>query len=44
MTISTPLNDVDTVRNYLSEAISKLGAHKRIAAANLARAKGWLWR
>lgn len=31
-----------TVRNYLSEAISKLGAANRIEAANLARAKGWL--
>ena len=31
-----------TVRNYLSEAISKLGAQNRIDAANLARAKGWL--
>jgi two-component system response regulator DesR len=31
-----------TVRNYLSEAISKLGAHNRAEAARLARAKGWL--
>ena len=31
-----------TVRNYLSEAISKLGAQNRVEAANLARAKGWL--
>jgi len=31
-----------TVRNYLSEAISKLGAHNRIEAARLARTKGWL--
>ncbi|MCC7178996.1 MAG: response regulator transcription factor [Acidobacteria bacterium] len=31
-----------TVRNYLSEAISKLGAKNRVEAANLARAKGWL--
>ncbi|MGE3274881.1 MAG: response regulator transcription factor [Vicinamibacterales bacterium] len=31
-----------TVRNYLSEAMSKLGAKNRIEAANLARAKGWL--
>jgi two-component system response regulator DesR len=31
-----------TVRNYLSEAMSKLGAHNRVEAANLARAKGWL--
>lgn len=31
-----------TVRNYLSEAISKLGAHNRTEAARLAREKGWL--
>ncbi len=31
-----------TVRNYLSEAIGKLGAKNRVEAANLARAKGWL--
>ncbi len=31
-----------TVRNYLSEAISKLGAHNRIEAARIARSKGWL--
>jgi two-component system response regulator DesR len=31
-----------TVRNYLSEAMSKLGASNRIEAARLARAKGWL--
>ena len=31
-----------TVRNYLSEAINKLGAKNRVEAANLARAKGWL--
>lgn len=31
-----------TVRNYLSEAISKLGAHNRVEAARVARAKGWL--
>jgi two-component system response regulator DesR len=31
-----------TVRNYLSEAIGKLGAQNRVEAANLARAKGWL--
>jgi two-component system response regulator DesR len=31
-----------TVRNYLSEAISKMGAHNRIEAARLARTKGWL--
>ncbi len=31
-----------TVRNYLSEAISKLRAHNRTEAARLARTKGWL--
>ncbi len=31
-----------TVRNYLSEAISKLGASNRVEAARLARNKGWL--
>lgn len=31
-----------TVRNYLSEAISKLGASNRIEAARIARMKGWL--
>lgn len=31
-----------TVRNYLSEAISKLGARNRVEAARLARTKGWL--
>lgn len=31
-----------TVRNYLSEAISKLGASNRIDAARIAREKGWL--
>ena len=31
-----------TVRNYLSEAIGKLGATNRIEAARLARDKGWL--
>ena len=31
-----------TVRNYLSEAIGKLGAKNRVEAARLARAKGWL--
>jgi two-component system, NarL family, response regulator DesR len=31
-----------TVRNYLSEAISKLGAANRIDAARIARRKGWL--
>lgn len=31
-----------TVRNYLSEAISKLGAANRVEAARIARMKGWL--
>lgn len=31
-----------TVRNYLSEAIDKLGASNRIEAARIARSKGWL--
>jgi len=31
-----------TVRNYLSEAISKLGAGNRVEAARIARGKGWL--
>jgi len=31
-----------TVRNYLSEDISKLGAGNRIEAARIARTKGWL--
>jgi two-component system, NarL family, response regulator DesR len=31
-----------TVRNYLSEAISKLGGANRVDAARIARAKGWL--
>lgn len=31
-----------TVRNYLSEAIDKLGATNRIDAARIARSKGWL--
>jgi two-component system response regulator DesR len=31
-----------TVRNYLSAAISKLGAANRVEAARLAREKGWL--
>lgn len=33
---------VGTVRNYLSEAMGKLGASNRIEAARLARDKGWL--
>lgn len=31
-----------TVRNYLSEAISKIGAANRIEAARIARSRGWL--
>lgn len=31
-----------TVRNYLSEAISKLGAANRVEAARIARDNGWL--
>ena len=31
-----------TVRNYLSEAINKLGAGNRVEAARIAREKGWL--
>lgn len=31
-----------TVRNYLSEAINKLGAANRVDAARIARFKGWL--
>jgi len=31
-----------TVRNYLSEAISKIGAANRVEAARIARTKGWL--
>lgn len=31
-----------TVRNYLSEATSKLGAKNRIEAARIAKQKGWL--
>jgi two-component system response regulator DesR len=31
-----------TVRNYLSEAIGKLGASNRIEAYRMARSKGWL--
>ncbi len=31
-----------TVRNYLSEAIQKLGARNRVEAASQARQKGWL--
>jgi two-component system response regulator DesR len=31
-----------TVRNYLSDAIGKLGARNRVEATRLAREKGWL--
>jgi two-component system, NarL family, response regulator DesR len=31
-----------TVRNYLSEAIAKLGAANRVDAARIARSRGWL--
>jgi two-component system response regulator DesR len=31
-----------TVRNYLSESISKLGAQNRVEAARIARMRGWL--
>jgi len=31
-----------TVRNHLSLAIQKLNAHNRVAAARIARSKGWL--
>lgn len=31
-----------TVRNYLSEAIAKLGASNRVEAARIARDRGWL--
>lgn len=31
-----------TVRNYLSEAIGKLGAVNRVDASRIARSKGWL--
>lgn len=31
-----------TVRNYLSEAIGKVGGRNRVDAARIARAKGWL--
>ena len=31
-----------TVRNYVSEAISKLDAANRVDAARIAREKGWL--
>ena len=41
--IATKLNlSSGTVRNYLSEAIGKLGVGNRIEAYRLARQKGWL--
>ena len=41
--IATALGLADgTVRNYLSEAIGKLGASNRIEAARIAREQGWL--
>lgn len=41
--IAATLNLSDgTVRNYLSDAIAKLGVSNRIEAARLAREKGWL--
>jgi two-component system response regulator DesR len=41
--IATSLNlSEGTVRNYLSEAISKRGASNRVEAARIARTKGWL--
>jgi two-component system response regulator DesR len=42
-TIATELRlSEGTVRNYLSEAIAKLGAANRIDAARIARTRGWL--
>ncbi len=41
--IGAALNLTDgTVRNYLSEAVGKLGAKNRVEAARIAREKGWL--
>src|SRR5581483_6207665 len=41
--IATQINlSEGTVRNYLSEAIAKLGATNRVDAARMAREKGWL--
>jgi len=31
-----------TVRNYLSEAIGKVGGRNRVDAARIARQEGWL--
>lgn len=42
-TIAAQLHLSDgTVRNYLSEAIGKVGASNRIEAARIARERGWL--
>jgi two-component system response regulator DesR len=42
-TIAAQLHLTDgTVRNYLSEAIGKVGAANRIEAARIARERGWL--
>lgn len=42
-TIAAALNlSEGTVRNYLSEAINKLGASNRVEAARIARQRGWL--
>jgi two-component system response regulator DesR len=41
--IATQLSlSAGTIRNYLSEAIGKLGASNRIEAMRIARQKGWL--
>jgi two-component system response regulator DesR len=41
--IATALNlSEGTVRNYLSEAISKVGGQNRIEASRIARDRGWL--
>jgi two-component system response regulator DesR len=39
--VATNLSE-GTVRNYLSDAIAKLGAANRVEAARIARTKGWL--
>jgi len=31
-----------TVRNYLSDAVGKLGGRNKVDAARIARQKGWL--
>jgi two-component system response regulator DesR len=41
--IATALNlSEGTVRNYLSEAITKVGAQNRVEASRIARERGWL--